>query len=66
MTIGKQQDGSKLTVSLQGRLDTATSPQLEGELHTALNGVGDLVFDLAELEYISSGGLRVLFSPGKR
>ena len=65
MTIVKKQDGSKLTISLKGRLDTTTSPQLESELRTALNEIDDLVFDFVDLEYISSAGLRVLLSAQK-
>ena len=65
MTITKTKDGEKLTVSLEGRLDTITSPQLEGELRTAVNGITELVFDLSAMEYISSAGLRVLLSAQK-
>ena len=65
MTIEKKLDGSLLDIALQGRLDTTTSPQLENELKTALDGVTELIFDLAGLEYISSAGLRVLLSAQK-
>ena len=65
MTINKTQNGSELAVALVGRLDTTTSPQLEQELKASLDGVTQLTFDLAELEYISSAGLRVLLSAQK-
>ena len=65
MNIIQTQDGSKLTIALEGRLDTTTSPQLEGELRTAVNGITDLVFDLGALDYVSSAGLRVLLSAQK-
>ncbi len=65
MTITKTQDGEKLTVALDGRLDTTTAPQLEGELRTSVSGITDLVFDLADLAYVSSAGLRVLLSAQK-
>lgn len=65
MDIIKTQEGTTLTVSLTGRLDTVTSPQLEGELRTVVNGVTELIFDLTGLEYISSAGLRVLLSAQK-
>ena len=65
MTITKNREDSKLTVALEGRLDTTTAPQLEGELRTAVEGVTELVFDLSALEYISSAGLRVLLSAQK-
>ncbi|MBQ3841260.1 MAG: STAS domain-containing protein [Ruminiclostridium sp.] len=65
MTINKNLEGEKLTIVLEGRLDTTTAPELETELKTALNGVTSLVFDLKALEYISSAGLRVLLSAQK-
>ncbi len=65
MNIVKTQDESKLTIALEGRLDTVTAPQLEGELRTAVNGVTELVFDLSALDYVSSAGLRVLLSAQK-
>ena len=65
MNILKTQEGSSLTVALEGRLDTVTAPQLEGELRTAVNGISELILDLAALDYISSAGLRVLLSAQK-
>lgn len=65
MNIIKTQEDSKLTVALEGRLDTVTAPQLEAELRTAVNGVSELVFDLGALDYVSSAGLRVLLSAQK-
>ena len=60
MTINKTQEGSKLTVALEGRLDTTTAPELEADLKASLNGVTELTMDLEKLDYISSAGLRVL------
>ncbi len=65
MNINKTVNGNELTVALEGRLDTATSPALEAELKNSLEGVGKLVFDFAALEYLSSAGLRVLLSAQK-
>ena len=66
MNIRKSTESTKLTIALEGRLDTTTAPQLEGELATALDGITDLIFDLADLDYISSAGLRVLLSAQKK
>lgn len=53
-------------VKLVGRLDTATAPQAEAELAPVLSGsTKDVVFDLAELTFISSAGLRVLLGARK-
>ena len=65
MTITKQQNGTALTLALEGRLDTVTSPELEKELKDALTGVDSLTLDFSKLDYISSAGLRVLLSAHK-
>ena len=60
LTITKILDGDTLTVALRERLDTLTSPELDEELSESLEGVKHLVFDMAELTYVSSAGLRLL------
>ncbi len=65
MTVTKTQNGSAVKLALEGRLDTTTAPQLEAELKEALPGTEALEFDFAELQYISSAGLRVLLSAQK-
>ena len=65
LNIEKKLTESKLEVALIGRLDTTTAPELEKELKESLDGVNELVFDMASLEYISSAGLRVLLSTQK-
>ena len=65
MNISKTQEGTHLTIALDGRLDTMTAPRLEEELRTGLNGITDLLFDLFGLDYISSAGLRVLLATQK-
>ena len=63
MKIEKKLENGCLTLKVEGRLDTNTSPELEGELK--LEGVTEIVFDFASLEYISSAGLRVLLCAQK-
>jgi len=65
LNIEKKLDGKTLTVTLEGRLDTTTAPQLEAELKAALDGADSLILDFEKLEYISSAGLRVLLSAQK-
>lgn len=64
MQINKNQDGAKLTLAPIGRVDTITAPELEAAAVT--DGIEELVFDLAQVDYISSAGLRVLLSAQKR
>ena len=65
MTIDKMIEEKKLTITLTGRLDTTTAPQLEIELKQNISGVEVLILDFAGLEYLSSAGLRVLLSAQK-
>lgn len=65
LNINKAEEGSKLTISLQGRLDTTTAPQLDEEVKQLQDKVTELTFDMADLQYISSAGLRVLLSAQK-
>ena len=65
MTINKSLEGSALSIALEGRLDTTTAPELEAELKSSLDGVTALTLDFADLEYISSAGLRVLLAAQK-
>ncbi len=65
MTITKNQNGTTLTIGVEGRLDTVTAPELEKEIAAVADGVNELTVDFAKLDYISSAGLRVLLSAHK-
>lgn len=65
MELTKEAKGSALTISLDGRLDTTTAPQLEAEISKGLEGITDLTIDMAKLVYVSSAGLRVLLKAQK-
>ena len=65
LNIGLSSSGTKLTISLDGRLDTDTAPSLERKLKEDLKGVTELIIDADKLEYISSDGLRTLLNAQK-
>ncbi len=66
LNITRNSNGPEdLTFVLSGRLDTTTSPELDAEVKESLGGIKELVFDIADLQYISSAGLRVLLSAQK-
>lgn len=65
MNIAKKLEDKKLTISIDGRLDTSTAPELDEELKASLGGIEELVMDFTGMEYISSAGLRVLLSAQK-
>ncbi len=62
MNVTMNRNGTELTVAIEGRLDTITSPELEKQLEPALEGVEKLVFEMKDLKYISSAGLRILLT----
>ena len=65
MEISKKLEGKTLNVTLVGRLDTTTSPELADALE-AISGYEDIVFDFAKLDYLSSSGLSLLFTCRKK
>ena len=65
LNINKMMNDDQLTLTLEGRLDTVTSRDLEQELNDSLDSVEELILDFNGLEYISSAGLRVLLSAQK-
>ena len=65
MKIDVNKNGNVLTISPFGRLDTSTSPELQVVVTDNIDGVTDLTFDLKQLDYLSSAGLRVLMSTQK-
>ena len=65
MTIEKNIDSENVTLTVSGRLDTTTAPELEAVLDEVLDNAKDLVFNLENLEYISSAGLRVILKAQK-
>ena len=65
LIIEKNVTGNKVTLSLKGRLDAVSSKVLEDEL-SGIDSKDEVILDMEELEYISSAGLRILFSNSKR
>ncbi|MCB1009205.1 MAG: STAS domain-containing protein [Acidobacteria bacterium] len=65
--IATKEEGKVLVVALTGQLDTRASPKLEKSLDEALSGGrGEVLIDCAQLDFITSAGLRVLLMTGKR
>lgn len=61
-----ERTGTRLVARVASRLDVNTSPALEDALMERIDGVEELVFDLADCSYVSSMGLRVLLMFAKR
>lgn len=65
MTITQNKDNAKLVISIEGRLDTSTAPELEAAIDGAIAGVSELILDMEKLDYVSSAGLRVILKAQK-
>ena len=66
MEIKKEQNGSVLKISLSGRLDAVTAPDLDKVVQNELAGITELTLDFTDLVYVASAGLRVLLLAQKR
>ena len=66
MTIDVERDFELVTLGITGRLDTTTAPNLEAVINEISEDTKELIFNMAELEYISSAGIRVILSAYKK
>ncbi len=66
LEINKTITDDTLTVCLDGKMDTTTSPEVMASVEGDTDKVTNLVFDLKNLKYLSSAGLRVLLSLHKK
>lgn len=66
MNIEKFNESEKLTLRIDGRIDTKTAPELDEIIKTSLDGITSLIIDLENVSYISSAGLRVLLIAQKQ
>lgn len=67
INIATSRLASSATLSLSGRLDGLSSPDLEQQVAALIaTGVRALTFDLSGLDYVSSAGLRVFIVAAKK
>ena len=60
MTITENKSANSLELVISGRLDTGTAPELEAKLKQIAKDTQTLYLNLANIQYISSAGLRVV------
>lgn len=65
MTVNTEINANKAKLTVDGRLDTITSPALEAAINKLPDEITELVLNMEKLEYISSAGLRVLLGAQK-
>ena len=66
MKLEFNKNGENLIVTLEGRLDTTTAPELEKTINGEGEALTNLVLDFKGIDYISSAGLRVLLTAQKK
>ena len=62
MNIEFQKSETELIATPEGRLDSNSAPGLEAKLLENLEGMSSLILDFAQVDYISSAGLRVVLA----
>lgn len=60
MQITEQRENDVITLYIEGRVDTNTSPQLQEAILKGFQKVNQVVLDFEQCVYISSAGLRAL------
>ena len=65
MKITKTKADATYTLAVEGRLDTNSAVEFDKEISMLGDDANELIFDFANLEYISSAGLRILLSTHK-
>ena len=65
MNLKRTNENGVMTVTVSGRIDTSTAPEFEQGVKPYLDGVTELILDFAEVNYVSSAGLRALLSMHK-
>jgi anti-sigma B factor antagonist len=69
MNVIKEQNGRQMILSLEGRIDSLTSPKLSEEMMQILNNIDDideLIMDLRKVDYLSSAGFRVFLATNQK
>ena len=67
MEITSRIDGDLVHLNVAGRIDASTSPDVEQAVSAALKGGRRrLIFDMRQVDYISSAGLRALLLAAKQ
>lgn len=65
MNIKTTKENNITTIAIDGRLDTLTSPELNEKINELAPDSDRIILDLAQLEYISSAGIRSIVSAHK-
>jgi len=60
MTANVSNEGDVYTIAITGRIDTISAPELEEEFNRIEPKAEKVIFDMTEVDYISSAGMRMI------
>lgn len=60
MKVKSSKNGSACTLTVEGKIDTMSAPELDEAVKSNLPKCDKMIFDFTNVEYITSAGLRVL------
>ena len=60
MKVKSSKNGSACTLTVEGKIDTVSAPELEEAVKSNLPKCDKMIFDFTNADYIASAGLRVL------
>lgn len=60
MQITETRDNEVITIKIEGRVDTNTSPQVQDAILKSFQKVNQVILDFETCTYVSSAGLRAL------
>ena len=66
MNILKSYNEKELTLSVEGRINSVTSKELDKGINDELGNFDSLILDFANLDYISSAVLKVLIATHRK
>ena len=66
LNVSESTEGDVIVISLDGRLDTATSADFDFALESHAEKPSKLLVDLTGIQYVSSAGLRVFLMLAKK
>lgn len=67
MNLSESKQGNVIILKAEGKLDSTSSPELDKRISSLIeNGAKQIALDLADLDYVSSAGLRIFLSAAKR
>lgn len=65
--ISSRTDGEAVRVRIAGEIDLANAAEVQDEINAKItNDATEVVLDLADLAYLDSAGLRILFTLAER